>query len=147
MAQILRLYSLSLETAVAATSCVFFSVWIVNRMLAGDMHTPTCGHRIFGEATCRGCLAGILGSQSMSEELCNSTLPHGQSLETIAKRFGTTSLALWSLNSGEAPDGIPVCKLACRLPNACRMPITTQAQRLNFGMSFLISEQSPPLHR
>ena len=60
--------------------------------------------RVFGLSTCAGCLDGILGSGSMSEELCNSTLPPGFTLLKIAPRFRTTWLALWSLNGGTEPD-------------------------------------------
>jgi len=43
----------------------------------------------------------------MREELCNTTLPPGASYLTVAPRFDTTWLALWSINSGLAPDMTP----------------------------------------
>lgn len=60
--------------------------------------------RTFGLATCAGCLDGIPGSMSMSDEACNATLGDAETLFTVAPKFGTDWMALWTLNGWEAPD-------------------------------------------
>mmetsp|Transcript_27376 Transcript_27376/g.69059 ORF Transcript_27376/g.69059 Transcript_27376/m.69059 type:complete len:697 (+) Transcript_27376:40-2130(+) len=64
----------------------------------------TYGNRVFGEVTCSGCLSGILGSESMDAEACTSTLGDAETLFTVAPKYNSDWMALWSLNGWEAPD-------------------------------------------
>uniref|UniRef100_A0A6U5BHX2 LysM domain-containing protein n=1 Tax=Hemiselmis andersenii TaxID=464988 RepID=A0A6U5BHX2_HEMAN len=61
-------------------------------------------NRVFGEVTCSGCLGGILGSESMDAEACTSTLGDAETLFTVAPKYMSDWMALWSLNGWEAPD-------------------------------------------
>uniref|UniRef100_A0A7S0Z4P0 LysM domain-containing protein n=1 Tax=Hemiselmis tepida TaxID=464990 RepID=A0A7S0Z4P0_9CRYP len=61
-------------------------------------------NRVFGEVTCTGCLDGILGSESMGAEACTSTLGDAETLFTVAPKYRSDWMALWSLNGWEAPD-------------------------------------------
>ena len=60
--------------------------------------------RAFGKLTCAGCLSGVLGSSSMADEACNATLGDGETLYTVAPKFGSDWMALWSLNGQDDPD-------------------------------------------
>jgi len=98
--------------------------------------------RIFGRSTCKGCLDGILGSLSPVEELCNSTLPPGHNLLSIAPRFRTTWLALWSLNSGAAPDEAPegrAFRFAHELHMAPGESLRDVAQRMGTSVEQLVA--------
>jgi hypothetical protein len=65
--------------------------------------------------TCDGCLEGVLGSMAGAEQ-CLMTWGHGENFYTVAAKFQTDWMALWSLNGGDAPDVAQVELLA---PLAC----------------------------
>jgi len=53
--------------------------------------------------TCGGCLDGVLGSTAGAEQ-CLITWGQGENFYTVAAKFETDWMALWSLNGGDAPD-------------------------------------------
>lgn len=64
----------------------------------------TYDERVFGESTCAACLGGVLGSESQSAEVCDMTYGPAESLSSVAPKFGTDWMLLWSLNGGSTPD-------------------------------------------
>lgn len=60
--------------------------------------------------TCDGCLDGVLGSTAGAEQ-CNMTWGQGENFYTVAAKFQTDWMALWSLNGGDAPDVAKVMRL------------------------------------
>ena len=53
--------------------------------------------KAFGTSICSGCLDGIPGSRPY-EEKCNATLGDGETLFTVAAKYDTDWMALWTLN-------------------------------------------------
>ena len=60
--------------------------------------------RVFGDFTCKGCLDGVPGGGDTNHEKCNATFGHGESLYSIAPKYGSDWMLLWSLNGGASPD-------------------------------------------
>jgi len=77
-----------------------------------ESHLPGGSYheRVFGDATCMGCLDGILGSEQEGLELCNATLAPGETFFKAAPKYKTDWLALWSLNGIEGFDGPDVAQ-------------------------------------
>jgi hypothetical protein len=67
--------------------------------------------RVYGSATCTQCLDGVLGARTESAEVCNMTAGPGESLFSVAPKFGTDWMLLWSLNGGDTPDSAKVGSL------------------------------------
>lgn len=73
-----------------------------------------------GPYTCAGCLDGILGARTLTEELCNATLGDAETLFTVAPKYNTDWMALWSLNGWEAPDVAHTgSRYRCELLSVC----------------------------
>jgi hypothetical protein len=64
--------------------------------------------RVFGASTCAACLDGVLGAESESAEVCDTTYGPAESLFSVAPKFGTDWMLLWSLNGGSTPDSAHV---------------------------------------
>ena len=76
----------------------------LGRIESHNLPGRTYTERVFGDFTCRGCLDGIPGGADPADEKCNATFTHGETLFTIAPKFKTDWMLLWSLNGGDSPD-------------------------------------------
>ena len=56
----------------------------------------------FGLSVCRNCLANVPGSRPY-EEKCNATLADSETLASVAAKFRTDWMALWTLNGSPSP--------------------------------------------
>jgi len=62
--------------------------------------------RAFGLSICENCLHGIPGGRGEMEESCNATFYSGENLFTVAAKYHTDWMALWSLNGDASPDAL-----------------------------------------
>lgn len=62
--------------------------------------------RVFGNFTCLGCLDGVPGGSRQDDEKCNATFARGETLYSIAPRYNSDWMLLWSLNGGISPDTV-----------------------------------------
>jgi hypothetical protein len=76
----------------------------LGRIESDNLPGRTYEDRVFGNFTCRGCLDGIPGGSDPADEKCNATYTEGETLFTIAPKYNTDWMLLWSLNGGDSPD-------------------------------------------
>lgn len=77
--------------------------------------------------TCDGCLDGVLGATAGAEQ-CNMTWGEGENFYTVAAKFQTDWMALWSLNGGDAPDVAKVMLHVNRVAAVARRMLRSRAR-------------------
>lgn len=78
----------------------------VGQIKSDNLPGRTYEERVFGDFTCTGCLDGVPGGQSPLDERCNATFAEGETLFSVAPKYHSDWMLLWSLNGGESPDTV-----------------------------------------
>lgn len=76
----------------------------LGRIESSNLPGRTYQERVHGDFTCRGCLDGVPGGADPTDEKCNATFTDGETFHTIAPKYKTDWMLLWSLNGGDSPD-------------------------------------------